>query len=177
MKKKVSVWIAVALAAVTYFCGYSGGRDVAYSSGYDAGQKSGYADGVADTEEARAEFQYTEEDTLSCYDDGYQDGLADGAESSYDTGYAEGYEAGHSAGVLEGKASAKTTSGSSAPTVSNSSGSAGNSSNNRQETTVYVTKTGSKYHRSGCQYLRQSQIAISLSSAKAQGYTACSKCW
>lgn len=44
------------------------------------------------------------------------------------------------------------------------------------ETTVYVTKTGSKYHRAGCRYLRQSQIAISLSDAKAESYTACSVC-
>jgi len=42
--------------------------------------------------------------------------------------------------------------------------------------TVYVTNTGSKYHRSGCRYLSQSKIAISLSQAKAQGYTACSVC-
>lgn len=43
--------------------------------------------------------------------------------------------------------------------------------------TVYVTNTGSKYHRSGCQYLSKSQISISLNDAKSQGYSACSKCW
>lgn len=41
---------------------------------------------------------------------------------------------------------------------------------------VYVTRTGSKYHKSGCQYLRQSKIATTLSEAKADGYTACSRC-
>lgn len=41
---------------------------------------------------------------------------------------------------------------------------------------VYVTRTGSKYHRSSCRYLRKSKIAISLSSARAYGYTACSVC-
>ncbi|MFA5877679.1 MAG: hypothetical protein WC880_04975 [Candidatus Paceibacterota bacterium] len=35
-----------------------------------------------------------------------------------------------------------------------------------QEITVYVTKTGECYHSSGCQYLRQSCIPISLSAAK-----------
>ncbi len=45
-----------------------------------------------------------------------------------------------------------------------------------KEVIVYVTKTGEKYHRDGCQYLRKSQIAISLSNAKLQGYTPCSKC-
>ncbi len=44
------------------------------------------------------------------------------------------------------------------------------------EVTVYITKTGEKYHRDGCQYLRKSQIPISLSDAKARGYSACSKC-
>lgn len=44
-----------------------------------------------------------------------------------------------------------------------------------QDVTVYVTKTGAKYHRAGCQYLRQSQIAMKLSEAKKK-YTACSKC-
>jgi hypothetical protein len=44
------------------------------------------------------------------------------------------------------------------------------------ETTVYVTKTGDKYHRSGCQYLSKSKIAISLTDAKSQGYSPCSKC-
>lgn len=43
-------------------------------------------------------------------------------------------------------------------------------------TTVYITDTGSKYHRDGCQYLSKSQIAISLSDAKSQGYEPCKKC-
>ena len=43
--------------------------------------------------------------------------------------------------------------------------------------TVYITATGSKYHRYGCQYLWNSCYSISKSSAQAQGYTACSRCW
>lgn len=42
--------------------------------------------------------------------------------------------------------------------------------------TVYVTNTGSKYHRDGCRYLSKSQISIALSSAKSQGYSPCSVC-
>jgi len=42
--------------------------------------------------------------------------------------------------------------------------------------TVYITKTGAKYHSSGCRYLSKSCISISLSNAKSQGYTACSVC-
>ena len=41
---------------------------------------------------------------------------------------------------------------------------------------VYITRTGTKYHKLGCRYLRQSSSKISRSSAKAQGYSACSVC-
>ncbi len=43
-------------------------------------------------------------------------------------------------------------------------------------TTVYVTRTGTKYHRAGCRYLSSSKIAISLADAKARGYKPCSVC-
>lgn len=44
-----------------------------------------------------------------------------------------------------------------------------------QEQTVYITRTGSKYHRSGCRYLSKSMIPISLSEASAN-YGPCSVC-
>lgn len=43
-------------------------------------------------------------------------------------------------------------------------------------TTVHITKTGEKYHRSGCRYLRQSDITVSLNEAKSRGLTPCSVC-
>ena len=42
--------------------------------------------------------------------------------------------------------------------------------------TVYVTKTGSKYHKSSCRYLKSSKISINLADAKAKDFTACSVC-
>jgi hypothetical protein len=42
--------------------------------------------------------------------------------------------------------------------------------------TVYITRTGAKYHRDGCRYLSQSKIAIPLSEAKRNGYTPCKVC-
>jgi hypothetical protein len=42
--------------------------------------------------------------------------------------------------------------------------------------TVYVTRTGKKYHRDGCRYLALSKIPISLKDAKANGYTPCKVC-
>jgi hypothetical protein len=42
--------------------------------------------------------------------------------------------------------------------------------------TVYVTKTGKKYHDTYCQYLSHSKVEIELSKARQLGYTACSIC-
>ncbi|TLM80123.1 MAG: hypothetical protein FDZ75_08605 [Actinobacteria bacterium] len=41
---------------------------------------------------------------------------------------------------------------------------------------VYITKTGHKYHRSTCRYLRYSKIRVTLRDAKRRGYTACLVC-
>lgn len=49
------------------------------------------------------------------------------------------------------------------------------STSTKKEATVYITRTGSKYHSSGCRYLRQSKIAVSLSDAKTS-YDPCSVC-
>ena len=46
----------------------------------------------------------------------------------------------------------------------------------RSELTVYVTKTGKKYHNESCSHLRISKRAILLSDAVAQEYTPCSRC-
>lgn len=46
----------------------------------------------------------------------------------------------------------------------------------KKEQTVYITKTGAKYHRGSCSYLRKSKIAISKKEAIANGYGACSRC-
>ena len=45
-----------------------------------------------------------------------------------------------------------------------------------QTETVYVTKTGEKYHRSECHYLRSSKIETTKQQAIKNGYSACSKC-
>jgi len=49
------------------------------------------------------------------------------------------------------------------------------SSTNTQSITVYITRTGSKYHRNGCRYLSKSKIPITLNDAK-QNYGPCSVC-
>ncbi|MDE7311440.1 MAG: peptidoglycan-binding protein [Eubacterium sp.] len=60
-------------------------------------------------------------------------------------------------------------------TSSQGSGSSARVSDTR-ELTVYVTDTGSKYHRDGCRYLSRSKHAIDLSVAQSLGYDACSVC-
>jgi hypothetical protein len=42
--------------------------------------------------------------------------------------------------------------------------------------TLYITRTGSRYHRGGCKYTRQSSIPISLQDAIKRGYIPCSRC-
>ncbi len=44
-----------------------------------------------------------------------------------------------------------------------------------ENVTVYVTRTGTKYHRAGCRYLARSQIPMSLREAAAR-YGPCSVC-
>ncbi len=40
----------------------------------------------------------------------------------------------------------------------------------------YVTNSGTKYHLGSCSYLRASRNKITLSQAKAKGFTPCSRC-
>lgn len=42
--------------------------------------------------------------------------------------------------------------------------------------TVYITRTGKRYHGPNCRYLRSSKIPIKLKDALANGYTACHVC-
>lgn len=42
--------------------------------------------------------------------------------------------------------------------------------------TVYTTKTGEKFHKSSCNYLKYSKIAMSLEDAISYGYDACKVC-
>lgn len=67
-------------------------------------------------------------------------------------------------------------SASSSSSSAKSSGTSAARSTSESSQTVYITRTGSKYHRAGCQYLRQSQIPISLNDAISSGYSPCSRC-
>ena len=40
----------------------------------------------------------------------------------------------------------------------------------QQEAVVYITKTGKKYHRAGCRYLKYSRFKITMAEALERGY-------
>ncbi|MDR2079371.1 MAG: hypothetical protein LBP74_06605 [Treponema sp.] len=44
------------------------------------------------------------------------------------------------------------------------------------DTTVYITRTGEKYHVASCSSLRKSKIAISLGDAVRRAYGPCGRC-
>jgi micrococcal nuclease len=46
----------------------------------------------------------------------------------------------------------------------------------KKEETVYITKTGKKYHRSTCGHLKQSKIAVTRKQAQEMGLTPCKHC-
>lgn len=46
----------------------------------------------------------------------------------------------------------------------------------KKDVVVYITRTGHKYHRESCRYLRQSKIRSTKRDAINQGLTACSVC-
>lgn len=44
-------------------------------------------------------------------------------------------------------------------------------------TYCYITSSGTKYHRDGCSYLKKSKTKLTLSEAKSNGYSPCSRCY
>ena len=46
----------------------------------------------------------------------------------------------------------------------------------KAECTVYVTRTGKRYHKEGCSSLRASRIPMSRKEAQQRGHTPCQRC-
>lgn len=155
--------IAVVLAAVIGIS-YHG---EAVTNSYNEGYNKGYSEAEVKAEELSQIW----------YNDGYDDGYDSGYDKGYDQGKKDGYNSGYSKGKNDGYNSGYNAAFSALPKTTTSSYSVKQPSTSiSKSTTVYITKTGSKYHRSGCSYLK-SKIPISLSNAIAQGYTACSRCF
>ena len=171
MQKKISIRIVALISAAFCLLGYGVGENhgvqQADQNTYHSGYQEGYEFGKKDKQKELADFQYTSADVAESYEKGKSEG--------YHTGYQKGFDTGYSAG--ESLAQSASDPAPAAPAAKTGTGSSNTGTEQSQSVTVYVTKTGSKYHRPGCQYLKKSCIAISLSEAKAEGYTACSRCW
>ena len=153
---------------------------------YDIGYKEGYGEGNYDG-----------------YADGYKDGLNEGKNSVYDTYYKEGYEDGYQEGYFDCEREYTTNETIDSPFLRNNTSNGENifeddiydasvheSKNDApifkslEEYTdntsilkiVYITDSGTKYHRSGCRYLKDSCHSISIDNAEAEGYSPCSVC-
>ncbi len=202
--KKLAKWAAGALALLCAFglgrgdTGYtendlSLAREEAYNSGYEAGLDQGAASSQQEIyEEGFSQGQ------LAGFDLGVNEGLnkaaarqdevllavGDTYQQGYDLGYAEGYAqktkdqlaqreqyVASLQASLEDARAQLTTAAIAEPPVEQVP-------DPQPETgqTVYVTKSGSKYHLSGCSHLSKSKIEKPLSEAKAAGYTPCKTC-
>lgn len=75
-----------------------------------------------------------------------------------------------------GNSSSTNNKKSTTPTTTNNNPSKTVDTSNNKSQTVYVTKTGKKYHQDGCASLSKSKIAINKDDAEKEGYTPCSKC-
>lgn len=51
------------------------------------------------------------------------------------------------------------------------------STSNTNDSTVYITKSGKKYHKLGCRFLGENATAINIEEAKQKGYQPCKICF
>ncbi len=172
--------------------GYATGYDTGYMEGLDEGHGTGYRDGYFKGEENGYKKGFHENGAYhEGFQAGYENGLQEGQENGYQeglyagyhTGYDEGVTSGYRNGYDDGKAAVKDSYYDSGYNAGYSDGLADGQASDYsyQEPepvgyTVYITATGSKYHRSGCSYLRKSSYAINVYDAQAKGYTPCSRC-
>ncbi len=167
-------------------------REEAYSNGYQAGLSEA-AGQILETDRYQEGFDAGRSEG---YGEGYALGLEEGGQAflssvgdSYQQGYDEGYASGYANQRQESQAarqqyvaaiqSVKPSSQQSheSTTVNSESQTAGLSENQESSgQTVYVTKSGSKYHQSSCSHLSKSKIEKSLAEAKVAGYTPCGSC-
>lgn len=147
--KRVLFFLSFVLIVGTF--GYEYGRSTGYDLGFASGNESGYSAG-------------------------YDAGIIDGKKSGYQEGYSDGKTDGYDSGYAAGQSVSKSYSYSTYAAAPSYQVSSNNDASPSIGTTVYITKTGKKYHRSSCSSLSKSKIETTVFSAKLQGYTACSKC-
>lgn len=173
-----------------YKTGYTEGtaatQDAIYQEGFNAGQSEGYTNGRSEGYEAghmegfSLGAQQQQEATLQAVGDSYQQG--------YDLGYNDGYDQ----KLREQQAALDRYLASlqpSLPVVAPPNEVVPPDEPTAVEPepipepipeptgeTVYVTKSGTKYHLGSCSHLSKSKIEKTLSEAKAAGYAPCKSC-
>lgn len=115
-------------------------------------------------------FYTSDDDLASEWESGYAQGKSDGYTVGYDEGFAAGASQSFSAQVEE-PVQQEVQEPEPEPEPETTTESSG-----QEEITVYVTDTGTKYHRSGCGSLWNSSHERSLSQAISQGYGPCGNC-
>lgn len=108
----------------------------------------------------------TEDDLAAEWEAGYSRGKEDGYSVGYDDGKKLGYDTGYEEGLAAGTAQSQQEEETESSTVSTGS----------EDILVYVTDSGSKYHRAGCSSLWNSSHERTLSQAIASGYGPCGNC-
>jgi hypothetical protein len=63
------------------------------------------------------------------------------------------------------------------PAVSSQAAYTEPAASDRSSETVYITRTGKKYHRASCRHLKSNAGSMSISVAQSRGYGACSVCF
>lgn len=138
--------IALALSALLLLSG-CGISQEEHKAAVDEAYNEGYDSGY---EEGSGDVEYARSEA-------FDEGVNSGYGSGYDEGKEEGYHSGYISGYMDGYEDG----------LAESLG---------YEDPVYITFTGTKYHRSNCSYLNSSKILTSRSAAIEDGYTACSRC-
>ena len=70
-----------------------------------------------------------------------------------------------------------TTTKNSAPTTEAESTAEATTKEKSDSGICFVTSSGTKYHRSGCSYLKKSSTKMTVQEAKDCGYSPCSRCY
>lgn len=122
---------------------------------------------------------YTEDDLAAEWEAGYAQGKADGEDIGREKGFDDGYDTGYADALYDygiDESEEYCTEYTEEPVVTNPEPETTTESSGQEEITVYVTDTGTKYHRSGCGSLWNSSHERSLSQAISQGYGPCGNC-
>ena len=174
MKRAAAILIALCICFSLCSCyTYKDIENARNSANEEAEEK------ISSLEESARETETHYEDRIYELEKELDERYDAGRSYGYDEGYDEGYRVGYQDGFNDAESACEDEHGSYTSYIQTSSYQPPASQNTepvQTSVTVYITKTGTKYHTSGCSYLKNSKIAISKDTAIAQGYTACSRC-